>query len=163
MRYLYLWFLLCLLGSSCSKDVKVSQSDIIGGASHATFMTVKSSDKSSSKPTVDIDLTTMKKTMVYATVNDMMMHPDKYMGKTMKMSGLHDRSYDYQTGKYYHYVVIEDATACCQQGMEFVLPEQYKEEDYPKLNTKIDVVGVFDSYDEDGVSYFYIEAERVGN
>jgi len=151
MRRFYMWIVigllfgfLCLLGASFAKnDVSLPQ------------------NKPTSDKTIDLDLSTMKSTMIYATVNDIMMRPKKYLGKTMKISGLYDRSYDQQTDKYYHYVVIEDATACCQQGMEFVFGEIDSLDDFPAVGAKIVVVGVFGSYEELDISYFYIEADEV--
>jgi len=146
MNRIYTWLFIALLfGLLC-----------LLGASFAKKDTALPKVNPPSKSSIDIDLTSMKSTMVYATVYDMMMNPDKYVGKTMKMSGLYDQSYDYETEKYYHYVVIEDATACCQQGMEFVYGGRV---DYPAVGAKIEVVGVFDCYDELGISYFYIDAE----
>ena len=36
---------------------------------------------------VDVDLTKLSSTMVYAVVNDMLIKPDSYIGKTVRMSG----------------------------------------------------------------------------
>ena len=42
-----------------------------------------------------------------------------------------------------------DATACCAQGIEFVLTEDYVyPDDYPEVDEEICVVGVFDTYQE---------------
>jgi len=151
MKRFYTWLFIALLfGLLC-----------LLGASFAKKDSALPTTNPSSKSGVDIDLTTMKSTMVYATVYDMMSNPDKYMGKIMRMNGLYDRSYDTQTDKYYHYVVIEDATACCQQGMEFIYSDLKSPQDYPTVGKKIVVVGVFGSYEELGMSYFYIEAKEV--
>jgi len=160
-----LFGILCLLGASFMKNdtslIKDRQNEIIGGASHTSYMAVNTKNKPVSNASVDIDLASMKSNMIYATVYDMMTNQDKYMGKKMRMSGLYDKSYDTQTEKYYHYVVIEDAMACCQQGMEFVFSDFEKPEDFPSVNKKIEVVGVFGSYEEMGNYFFYIEAEEV--
>ncbi len=47
----------------------------------------------------------------------------------------------------YFACVIADATACCQQGLEFVLAGDYSyPDDYPELGTDITVVGEFQTY-----------------
>ena len=46
--------------------------------------------------------------------------------------------------------MISDATACCSQGIEFVLDGNYSyPEDYPSIGTEITVVGKFNYYTED--------------
>ena len=54
-----------------------------------------------------------------------------------------------------------DATACCAQGIEFVLRDEYAfPDDYPADDSDITVVGVFDSYME-GQFIYYTLREAV--
>ena len=69
---------------------------------------------------VDYDLTEMNSDMVYATVYQMMMEPEQYEGKTIRIDGNYYISKDEATGNTYHFCVIKDALACCAQGLEFV-------------------------------------------
>ena len=100
---------------------------------------------------VDYDLTTMSKSMVYATVYQLMIDPDSYRGKTFRIMGDYYASYYEATEKYYHYCVIQDATACCAQGLEFVWGDgsHVYPDEYPAENTSIVVQGVFETYTED--------------
>lgn len=104
---------------------------------------------------VDCDLTTMSSDMVYATVYQMMTDPDSYTGKTIRMDGLYYAGYDEWTKKYYHYCVIQDATACCAQGLEFVWDDgsHVYPDEYPQDNAEVVVQGVFETYQEDGSDY----------
>ena len=96
---------------------------------------------------VDVDLTKMSATMVYSEVYNMMVVPDDYLGKTVRMSGQF-QVYEGE-GRNYYVVLIADATACCQQGMEFVLAGDYSwPDDYPAAGTEVTVTGVFDTYYE---------------
>ncbi|MBQ7171750.1 MAG: hypothetical protein IJR89_05685 [Clostridia bacterium] len=104
------------------------------------------------KRTCDLDLTVLGSTMVYSKVYDMMQYPSSYLGKTIRMRGLfavaegEDRNY--------YACLIADATACCSQGIEFVLPASCRyPQDYPALGSEITVVGVFDVYSEGGNRY----------
>ena len=98
---------------------------------------------------VDLDLTTLSKTMVYSEVYNIMVNPDDYVGKTIRMSGDYYIYTDEVTGNKYYYCVIQDATACCAQGIEFVLTDDYKyPDDYPEEGTCVAVVGRFDTYME---------------
>ncbi|MCL2815661.1 MAG: hypothetical protein FWD23_13775 [Oscillospiraceae bacterium] len=119
-------------------------------------------DAPQSAGSVDIDLTLLSGTMVYAEVYNMMTQPDDYMGKSIKMNGLYYTAYYEETGLYYHYVIIEDATACCQQGMEFLWNGEHSYPvDYPEESSKVEVVGVFGSYDELGKTYYYLAVDNI--
>lgn len=109
-----------------------------------------------------IDLTALSSTMVYAEVNNMMTNPDNYMGKTIKMCGSYYTSYFDETDMYYHYVIIEDATACCAQGLEFIWNgDHVYPADYPDEQTQIEISGVFGSYDELGITYYYLAVDEI--
>lgn len=104
-----------------------------------------SKSDSASKEKCDVDLTTMSSTMVYAEVSNMMSNPNDYIGKTVKMKGSFS-VYETEARNYYA-CIIADATACCSQGIEFVLsdPKKYPGE-YPQLGTEITVTGRFETY-----------------
>ncbi len=112
------------------------------------------SKKPDSADSVDVDLTILSSTMVYAEVYNMMVSPEEYIGKTVKMKGLFACYHDETSGNYYFACVIQDATACCAQGIEFVLTDDYVyPDDYPEVNQEICVVGVFDTYKEGDYTY----------
>ena len=103
---------------------------------------------------VDIDLTKLSKTMVYSEVYNMMVSPEDYVGKTVRMSGIYNDFVDGVTGIQYFYCVIQDATACCAQGIEFELTEDYRfPDDYPEENEEVCVTGTFDIYYEGQYQY----------
>ena len=103
---------------------------------------------------VDIDLTELSSTLIYSEVYNMMMAPEDYIGKTVRMDGDFYTYYDEFLKQYFFACVIQDATACCAQGIEFVLAGDYTyPEDYPEEGSYIKVAGVFDTY-EDG-EYIY--------
>ena len=102
----------------------------------------------------DVDLTKMSSTMVYSEVYNMMLTPQDYVGKTVKMEGIYAFSKDDATGQLYHACIIQDATACCAQGIEFVLTDEYTyPDDYPAQGDMVCVSGVFDTYLEDKYLY----------
>ena len=114
---------------------------------------------------LDIDLTVLSSTMVYSEVYSMMSFPDDYIGKTVKMKGQFVIGYVYNTdgtpdeSTARFACVIADATACCSQGLEFILTGEHTYPDeYPELGAEITVVGTFELYEEDGCRYY-----RLGN
>ena len=101
-----------------------------------------------------VDLTALTSTMVYSEVYNMMYYPENYVGKTIKMSGVYAVYHDESTDKYYHACIISDATACCSQGIEFELTENYTyPDDYPEEGGQICVTGTFDTYQEGEYTY----------
>lgn len=110
-------------------------------------------------PNVDIDLSVMGSNMIYATVYDMMTHPDNYVGKKIKIEGVYTNGYYDVTDKWYHYCFISDAAACCQQGLEFTWDDGSHElDEFPTDGSEIVVTGVFEIYkdNEDDV-YTYCQ------
>jgi len=108
-------------------------------------------------------LTLLSSTMVYSEVYNMMVNPDNYLGKTIKIIGPYNAEYFEETGKYYHFIIISDATACCQNGIEFIWDDNSHTypDDYPEDNTIIEVVGIFSSYEESGGTYYYLKTEAI--
>ena len=112
---------------------------------------------------VDVDLTGLSSTMVYAEVFNMMANPDDYIGKTIRARGNYSPEYFDGTDKYYHYVTIDDAAACCQQGLEFVVGdgERVYPDEYPQEMSEIEVVGVYGIYYELGGPVYYLAVDDI--
>ena len=97
-------------------------------------------------PAYDLDLTRCSATVVYAEVFQMMNQPEDYVGKRIRMEGI--CATQVFPDRTVYGCIIADATACCKQGMEFVLSEDYGPEDYPKPGSDIVVSGVFQLYQQ---------------
>ena len=117
---------------------------------------------------VDVDLTVLSSTMVYSEVYNMLYNdPAHYLGKTVKARGtfsIYQLVTDgvLQPDPVAYACIIADATACCAEGMEFV-PEgdlTYPE-DYPELGAEITVVGEFQSYEENGMTWYHLVNARL--
>ncbi len=109
---------------------------------------IQSKTKTSTRPqtsidentAADVDLTAMSTTMVYSEVFDMVTYPDQYDGKIVKMKGIAVSYYDENTEETYHACIVQDATACCSQGLEYILADSGA---YPEDEEEITVLGVF--------------------
>lgn len=99
---------------------------------------------------VDVDLTQMNATMVFAEVSNLMFDPDPYVGKVIRMRGMAVSSTDPDSGATYHAVIIRDATACCASGLDYVLTEGQA---YPPDEAEVTVTGEFELYEEDDLLY----------
>ena len=70
---------------------------------------------------------------LYSQISNIVYAPENYVGTTIKIKGKFNAYKDDKTNKQYFAVLIPDATACCQQGIEFVLKGDPKyPEDYPR-------------------------------
>ena len=117
---------------------------------------------------VDVDLTVLSSTMVYSEVYNMLYYdPESYYGKTIKMTGvfsIYQMVVDgvAQPDPVAYGCIIADATACCAQGMEFVLEGDFTyPDDYPELGTEITVIGEFQPYEENGMTWYHLINARM--
>ena len=111
---------------------------------------------------VNLDLTKMSATMIYSTIFDMLIMPEDYVEKIIKVKGWFETYTNPQTGEMYYAVVVPDATACCQQGLEFVWKGNHTyPDDFPKPGQNITVTGIYKMIENDGVTYTYLEANSV--
>lgn len=107
---------------------------------------------------IDYDLTNMSSTMIYAEVFNMLIEPEKYENKRVKMKGFFT-IYNEGSNDEVYSVIVPDATACCQQGIEFFY--DFKD-NKPVANSEITVTGIFNVHMlNDGISYNYIKAEKI--
>ena len=115
--------------------------------------------------TVDLDLSVMSGTVVYAQVYNLLCDPTAWLGKTIRMAGFYSVFQDQSTGMVYHACVIPDATACCTQGIEFVWAGEHAwPEDYPEDAADITVTGRLEMYEENGIKYLHlVDADLVRN
>ena len=112
---------------------------------------------------VEVDLTVLSSTMVYSEVYNMLYNdPAHYLGKTVKAKGtfsIYQLVTDgvLQPDPVSYACIISDAAACCAEGMEFVLEGDYTyPDDYPELGTEITVIGEFQSYEENGMTWYHL-------
>ena len=120
------------------------------------FATLFAEDTSGKKK-YDIDLSRMSGTMIYGQVNQMVMYPQKYIRKHIKMKGIFSSYYDEELERRFYGCVIQDALACCSQGLTFELakPREFPKE-YPAEGDIIIVEGDFDYEKDEGGGGFPI-------
>ena len=169
MKKLFCVFLIALTlcslaacGNQIDRDTAVSNSTNDPAPSPSTSQvqpTEEESQGATSDPVqsadgIDVDLTKLSSTMVYSEVYNMMVSPDNYIGKTVKMNGAFAYYEDPETKEQYFACIIADATACCSQGLEFILTGDHTyPNDYPELGAEITVTGTFEVYTESGFQY----------
>ena len=117
---------------------------------------------------VDVDLTVLSSTMVYSEVYNMLYNdPAHYLGKTVKARGefsIYQLVTDgvLQPDPVSYACIISDAAACCAEGMEFVLEGDLTyPDDYTEPGTEITVIGEFQSYEENGTTWYHLVNARL--
>ena len=114
---------------------------------------------------VDLDLSEMSGTVVYAQVYNLMYDPSPWLGKTIRVAGYYSYFEDKDNipGMVYHACVIPDATACCVQGLEFVWAGSHTwPDDYPDAGADIIVTGRLEMYEESGSKFLHLtDAELI--
>ena len=146
MKKIIRMFVLCLAAA-------VLISCAAGGSGAETAETVQ----------VDLDLSVLSGTVVYAQVYNMMYDPDPFLGKVIRMSGYYNYFDDQANGVVYHACIIPDATACCAQGIEFVRAGDHAwPDDYPEIGDRIMITGRLEIYEDQGTRYLHlVDAEMV--
>lgn len=153
----------CVLLSGCAqkdqKDAQTASTDV-PVETDAPAETQSASEVSSAADTSEeIDLTQMGSTMVYSYVYSMVSEPDSFIGQRFRLSGTYGESYWEETDTTYHFVLISDATACCAQGLEFVLTDEAAA--YPVEGDEVEISGLFELYEEEGSLYIHIVADQM--
>ena len=146
--------------SNTKKDV--SKKEVAGDAGKGKSSKSKSKTNSNK---IDVDLNNLNANVVYAQVFQMMTEPDKFIGKRIRMSGQFN-VYAAQEGNHsgvteYYAIIIADAQACCQQGIEFVWPGHTYPEGFPEVKSNASVTGIFEVYEENGKKYCRLIADTV--
>ena len=143
---------LLLSFAGCGKNTKPADDSMTKTEEKQTNSSADSTDsKDTTDLKIDVDLTKLSKTMVYSEVLNMMQSPKKYIGKVVKMKGTCSVLDDAINQKTYYSCIIQDATACCAQGIEFEL--EGKDPKYPENYSEICVIGQFDTYTEGEYEY----------
>lgn len=148
--------------SESTKETEEDKSSEISEKLPTEVVTDNNTEGRTTDGNVDVDLTKLSSTMVYSEVYNMMYTPENYIGKTVKMSGMFVAYTNQDQSQFYPAVIIADATACCSQGLEFVLEgNPAYPEGYPEMETEITVVGTFETCEEDGNIYCRLQNAKL--
>lgn len=139
---------------ACSKNSEKNDNSNLKSTTEATETTTEAKS-------VNLDLTELSSTLIYSEVYNMLITPDNYKGKIIKMKGQFNQYTDEETGETYNAVIIPDATACCQQGLEFELSD--KTNPNFEQGAEITVVGTFDTYSEGELLYCHLKNAKIIN
>ena len=147
---------LSLLLASCSRASVQPQAPVQSPSSESEPASESLTADFPADIPVDYDLTKMNANMVYAQVFNLMLEPQKFGGKTFKIKGNFIKV-NGPDGQPSYAVIIKDALACCQQGLEFKYDFAGKE---PVVDQEITVIGKYTLTETpDGFSHNYLTAQ----
>ncbi len=109
---------------------------------------------------VDIDLSMLNYNIASAQIFNMLIETDSYLGKTVRIKGQFFSNYD-EDNKVRHYsVLIWDATACCQTGLQFIpRGNPVYPDDFPEEMADMEVTGILRMKLLNGMDYLYLDCE----
>ena len=116
------------------------------------------SNESSQK--YDFDFTGMSYNVLSGVLFDILIAPEKYVDKTIKVAGQFNTQI--HEGKRYFSVIKWDSTGCCPAGIDFIPPENMKfPEDFPENNAEITVCGQMVMMGQGDEESLYLVADKV--
>ncbi|MFV0364114.1 MAG: hypothetical protein ACK5LL_13675 [Suipraeoptans sp.] len=110
-----------------------------------------------------VDLTTLSSTMLYSEVYNMMQNPSDYIGKEVKAKGIYQSMELGEEGNRYFFILISDASECCEQGLEFICDHAVYPNDYPEEGAEVTIKGTYELYNEGENTYYRIAVDGVDN
>lgn len=96
--------------------------------------------------------------MAYAEAANMNANPKDYLGQTIRAEGCIFAQVDESNGNTYHFIEIADTAGCCSEYLEIELAKGLE---YPDEETIMYVYGVWASYEEEGKTFYRIEADKM--
>ena len=84
----------------------------------------------------------------------MVLYPEEYDGKIVRMKGLFGIYENEEMQETIYACIVQDATACCANGLEFKLADGY---DYPEEGEEITITGEMKAMEYDGLPYGVVE------
>lgn len=157
MRKIACWCLLMvmMIAAGCSK--KASENEAVDGS-------WKAPDSSSSLTfqKADMDFTKMNYNMISGQLFKVLVNSQKYLGKTIRFKGQYFSTSEEALGVTMHSVLIYDATACCQTGLQFELKQKPGEDvvKYPNPSQTIEIFGKLCYKDINGMDYYFVECDQ---
>ncbi|WP_178841707.1 hypothetical protein [uncultured Treponema sp.] len=147
---------LSLLLASCSRSSVQPQASVQSSSSESEPASESLTADLPADIPVDYDLTKMNANMVYAQVFNLMLEPQKFENSTFKIQGSFIKA-NGPEGQPVYAVIIKDALACCQQGLEFIWDFAGAE---PQIEQEILVIGKYTlTTTPDGLDHNYLAAQ----
>ena len=113
---------------------------------------------------IDIDLTVLGDNMMRAESVNILSSPGEFLDKVIKVNGAFFSIFEPTFGKVHNIISVFETDACCPpQGFDIIVgdfsnPIPF---DFPADGTRVEVVGVFSTYEESGHDFYYLAVDDV--
>jgi hypothetical protein len=121
-------------------------------------------DNAFSDLVVDVDLTRLGDNMRMAEYANILSTPEEFLGKTIRVSGLYFTIVDPVSWRLTNIVTITEPDSCCPpEGFEVIVgsfdnPLPF---DFPLEGRRIELAGVFSSYNVEGFDFYYLAVDDI--
>lgn len=133
-----------------------SNAQRVNNSNASRTKTTNNSSTNSASSDVDLDLVKLNQTMLYSQLVNIAENYESYLGKKIRLAG---NMNVVNGGGANNYFIVEcsDVTACCNQGLEFILKNgSTKIEDYPDTGDRVLVSGTLEKYYEGSNPYIHL-------
>ena len=111
---------------------------------------------------IDVNLSALGSTMLFAEIINIWNNPEDYMGQVIKIHGGYFNFFHEESGQYIHFVMVLDEGGCCEQGFPFRVSEDFDSpEELFEFEEEIEVIGVFSRSGEDEWGSYYLEVKEL--
>lgn len=107
------------------------------------------------------DIIEVKEKLFVAQINDMYYNAEDYLGKTIKYEGLLDIAENSETGQKYYSVIRYGPGCCGDDGYVGFEVNWDNDNTYPEKDEWVEVVGILESYEEDGFKYLRLDLQEL--
>lgn len=160
--FLIMCLLLLLSGCNNKSEDEVSESieQNISEVGKSAENLYRSELQEASELVSEEDIIKITEKMYITYINDIYTNFDNYKGKKIQIEGMFSAGYDENTKEAF-YVVYRVGPGCCgndgdMAGFEFVTADPLPEE-----NDWIEVTGVLEEYEQDGMPYIRLKDSKV--
>ena len=131
----------------------------VNGQDDESFYSVKRPKRITSKTKINYDLTKMNYNIASGLLFDMLIEPEKYANKTIKIKGqFHSEIYE---NKRIFAILIWDMTGCCPSGLSVVpLSTMKYPDDFPDSGYYTTITGTLELLDFAGDAAIYLIPEK---
>ncbi len=105
----------------------------------------------------DLDLSFYSASVIFGKINEIAENYEDYIGQVIKIKGVYNKFYNPRDDYFYFVCIVQDQTACCSSGLEFILKDEYQyPDDYPIEEKEIIVTGILETYDEGSQKFLHL-------
>lgn len=158
--------LLCVfLLAGCSQSARRSPEEVAGQYAleqQGQAAPAEAGDRVVLKDPPDINLVGLSYPIVYAQVYDLILEPEKNLGKTLSIQGSYFNIEFTATNQVTHLILVTDSAGCCELALEFTVSGNPSwPADFPSRYSEIKLTGLLDILRAGENSYPLLKVNQI--